>query len=182
VLTNIYLAVGPWFIGEILNEKWGIVFCWGIFMLGDGNLLTVDFQYVFGIFHLIFFQTLLIFDLSYKIEISYQNYFSETNLNNFKLSLSYLLKLLWRDSLFFLLTILLFFQIYDIYASYSLISILICPLKTWNLFFVIYLRYFRLSNVKLREFSLNIATTASSNDPPETFKLKSTPQSDEDDE
>ena len=153
-------------------------------MLGDGNLLTVDFQYVFGIFHLIFFQTLLIFDLSYKIEISYQNYFTESKLNSFKLSFSCLLQFLWRDSLFFLFTFLAFFQIYDIYASYSLVSILICPLKTWNLLFIVYLRYFRLSNIKLREFSLNISTTTaaattSTNDLTETFKLNNDRQSDD---
>jgi hypothetical protein len=86
----------------------------------------------------------------------FKKLYSSKKSKEFILSLRYLLTLIWNDCLFFLLIVLALFQIYDIYASYSVISILICPLKTWNLLFVIYFRLFKLSNLKPNDFNLNL--------------------------
>ena len=132
---------------------------------------------------MISFQLLLILDWSYQIEIIYQQIASDGNkslseeakaqksisylfilqqlfcrrLIDFKLSLKYLINLLWRDSFFILLLISNLIQMYDIYSSYSLITILICPLKTYNLIFVIFIRFFKFKNFKLKDFNLNVS-------------------------
>lgn len=127
---------------------------------------------------------LLILDWSYQIELTYQKIANDGNkslseeakaqtnisyliilkrlfsrrLIDFKLSLKYLINLLWRDLFFIVLLVSNLIQMYDIYSSYSLISILICPLKTYNLIFVSFIRFFKLKNLKLKDFNLNVST------------------------
>ena len=50
VITTIYVAIGPWFLGEILENQLGVCFSWGIYLL-NGTLLSVDFQYLAGYLH-----------------------------------------------------------------------------------------------------------------------------------
>jgi hypothetical protein len=51
ILSTLYLPIGPWFLGEIVENYLGICFAWGIFV--NGQLLKVDFQFMFAIFHVI---------------------------------------------------------------------------------------------------------------------------------
>jgi hypothetical protein len=51
---------GPWFVGEILEDHYGICFAWGIYV--KNIMLNVDFQYVAGFFH-VNNKYLVLFDL-----------------------------------------------------------------------------------------------------------------------
>lgn len=56
-LSILYLPFGPWFIGEILKDYYGVCFAWGIFV--NKQFLKVDFQYAFGLIHV--FKNLFLF-------------------------------------------------------------------------------------------------------------------------
>ncbi|RWS29515.1 hypothetical protein B4U80_11084, partial [Leptotrombidium deliense] len=42
----LYATFGPWFIGEVIDNHWGICFLWG--MIIEGHYLPVGFTYIFG--------------------------------------------------------------------------------------------------------------------------------------
>ena len=67
------------------------------------------------------------------------------NINNRLQSIKVLIKIsfnyLWKNILFLIFICINLFQIYDLYLSYKLLSILICPIKTWSMLLAIYLRY-----------------------------------------
>jgi len=51
VLSPLYLTFGPWFIGEVLTNSFGIVFCWGTFV--SGSYLPTATTWLYGTYHLI---------------------------------------------------------------------------------------------------------------------------------
>jgi len=50
VLGPLYLTIGPWFIGEILTNSVGVVFCWGTFV--SGCYLPTATTWLYGVYHL----------------------------------------------------------------------------------------------------------------------------------
>jgi len=51
VLSPLYLTVGPWFIGEVLTNSIGVVFCWGTFVYG--SYIPTATTWLYGTYHLI---------------------------------------------------------------------------------------------------------------------------------
>ncbi|XP_052769195.1 transmembrane protein 62-like [Mya arenaria] len=49
----VYVAFGPWFVGELLEGRTGVVFVWG--MIVHGSYLPVSLTYVYGLFQLLTF-------------------------------------------------------------------------------------------------------------------------------
>lgn len=47
VLIPLYAVVGPWFVGNILDDHWGIYFAWGAFI--DGRFIPMGLTYLFGV-------------------------------------------------------------------------------------------------------------------------------------
>jgi hypothetical protein len=158
IFSTVYVAVGPWFVGEILENSLGLCFVWGIYV--NGAFLNVDFQYIFGSFHMLFFQLLLIFHLSFQIETRFltinfhQESETSSNLspqNSFKLYIKKFLPSLWANFSFLFLVSFCLLQMYDFYLSYSFYAIIFCPLKTWMLIVSIYLRN-KCANLNANDF------------------------------
>ncbi len=162
VFSTAYVAVGPWFLGEILEDNLGVCFIWGIYV--NGAFLNVDFQYIFGFFHMLFFQLPLIFHLSFQIEtrfltINFQpSEIESSNLsvkaslfNSFKLCIKSLFSSIWANFSFAIMVSFCFVQMYDFYLSYSTYALILCPLKTWMLIASIYLRN-KCANLNANDF------------------------------
>lgn len=54
LLYLLYVAVGPWMIGEVIDGHMGYVFSWGIFV--NGGYVPVYLTYLYGFFQLMLSQ------------------------------------------------------------------------------------------------------------------------------
>lgn len=86
---------------------------------------------------MIFFQFLLMLHLANLIEIR----FIKITFHNDDDHKFNIFNYTFQNSTFIILIILNLLNMYDFYLSYSLISVIICPFKTWLLLYAIYLRY-----------------------------------------
>lgn len=53
-LYPIYLTIGPWAFGYIVEDNLGIIFAWGIFI--RGAYLPGSFTYAYGFLQMLIFQ------------------------------------------------------------------------------------------------------------------------------
>ena len=126
---------------------------------------------------MVIFQGFLMLHLSYQIECRFlamplsddsneafilTQQQKKSTMNKFELSLAYVLKFsfsyLCENFFFILLVINCISQIYDLYLCYSLVSIILCPLKTWSLVLAFYLRY-KCKSLTVNDFYLCIDTS-----------------------
>lgn len=140
IISTLYVAIGPWFYGEILDNQFGLCFAWGIFV--NRTFLKEDVQYMFGIFHLLWFQLPLVFDLSYQIEASYSNIHNQNpDQNNIRSGIfRRILSHSWKHISFICLVVNTMLILIENYHSYSIVSVAFGPLKTWNLIIAFYLK------------------------------------------
>lgn len=55
VLYPIYLCIGPWSVGHIIEDHIGVIFAWGIFI--NGTYLPGSFTYAYGFLQVFCFFT-----------------------------------------------------------------------------------------------------------------------------
>lgn len=104
------------------------------------------------------------FHLSYQIENRFIHLgFNEHHGNSRRISnnlmsqfgiaitIKYLVSLVFRNISFILLLLSAFWNLVDLYYCYSLISVIICPLKLWMPLIAIYLRH-KCSNLAYADF------------------------------
>ncbi|ESO01300.1 hypothetical protein HELRODRAFT_112716, partial [Helobdella robusta] len=65
---NLYIVVGPWFIGYVLSEHIGACFLFGIVV--DGTLIYTSLTYLYGFFQLLLFNIPLMLYLSKFLDLS----------------------------------------------------------------------------------------------------------------
>lgn len=58
ILYCVYLTLGPWSIGELIDGHIGVIFAWGLFV--KGSYLPGSLTYLYGFFQLLFCQFPLI--------------------------------------------------------------------------------------------------------------------------
>ena len=68
LVYTLYLGVGPWFIGHLIDGRIGVVFVWGSFFQG-GTFLPGTMTFFYGAFHLWFFNGLLVLFLSHAADV-----------------------------------------------------------------------------------------------------------------
>lgn len=118
VLYALYLPLGPWAIGELIDGYIGTIFAWGIVI--KGTFLPEPFTYMYGSVQLMFVQIPLIFVLAQCLESRLINRNSQG------------LKRVIRNLPFiFLLTIQLLLA-YFFWLEYGTLSFLTSPLRTWS--------------------------------------------------
>lgn len=66
VLMGLYLGLGPWYVGGLLQGHLGVVFPWGTYVAGV--LLPSFYPYIFSVFHIFFFHLPLLFALMIKLD------------------------------------------------------------------------------------------------------------------
>jgi len=167
LFSTLYIFIGPWFVGEIVQYHYGVCFLWGIYV--KGVFLPRDTQHLTAIIHIIVFQLPLVLHLASLIEqrIIHYKKFGYANLKNTMLSrfiatielqsrrnvifqtLFFLANAFWNNIYLIILSYFFFKQIYEFYRFYSFLAVLISPLKTWMYAFAIYL------HLKCKKLSLN---------------------------
>lgn len=94
---------------------------------------------------MIFFQFLIMLDLSSVIEARFVNLtFHENNPPKCKI-----FGIFFQNITFLFIILFSLLNLYELFLSYSLISVIICPFKSWLLVYFIYLR------IKCQNFSIN---------------------------
>ncbi|XP_050347004.1 transmembrane protein 62-like [Nymphalis io] len=118
VLYAIYLPLGPWVIGELIDGYIGTIFAWGILI--KGTYLPEPFTYTYGSVQLLFVQLPLIFVLAHCLNT---RLFAQ-HLRGYK-------RLIKNMPFIFLLSIQLLLA-YFFWLEYGTISFLFGPLRTWS--------------------------------------------------
>lgn len=120
VLYQIYLIIGPWCIGYMIENYIGAIFAWGIYV--NGLFLPVSFTYNYGSLQLLLFQIPLILFLAHGVDHRIQLF-----LKNGKVS--WLSKIGLHAPFVAILTFQ-FIMVYGVFIGYGIMACLICPLHT----------------------------------------------------
>lgn len=127
VLYAVYLPLGPWAIGELIDEYIGVIFAWGILI--KGSLVPEPLTYMYGSVQLMFVQIPLIFVLANVLEIRLMG----QNLRSYQ-------KLIKNLPFIFLLSIQSSLAYY-FWLEYGTMAFLFGPLRTWSVALSILLWY-----------------------------------------
>jgi hypothetical protein len=123
---------------------------------------------------LIFYQFFLILHLSNLIEQRFMNIqngdkgfsFGFSSLpsmrQKFKYVFLYILMGFWNNISFLVVIVTSYMQINDLYLSYEIVAVLICPIKTWLLILAFYLNY-KCSHLSVNDFSNILNVNSSKN-------------------
>uniref|UniRef100_H3DPL8 Transmembrane protein 62 n=1 Tax=Tetraodon nigroviridis TaxID=99883 RepID=H3DPL8_TETNG len=127
LLFNLCTAVGPWFIGELIDGHKGACFAFGVFV--DGHYLEGSLTYVVGVIQMLFFNMPLTAYLCWSVHHrrrghTFRSHFRKRGCSwtPAAVHLVMLLLLIWQaQSCHFLL------------ETYGLMSFLMSPVRTWAL-------------------------------------------------
>lgn len=124
LLLTLYTALGPWFIGEIIEGKLGCCFSFGIFV--DGHFLQGSLTFIVGILQLAFFNIPLMVYLCWSL---LQRCFG----HNFRSHLRQgkYLKVIPIHLLMLLLYIWQIYSCYFLHMTYGTLAFFFSPLRTW---------------------------------------------------
>ncbi|XP_054651431.1 transmembrane protein 62 isoform X2 [Dunckerocampus dactyliophorus] len=127
LLFNLCTALGPWFIGELIDGHSGACFAFGMFI--DGHFLEGSLTFVVGVVQLLFFNMPLTFYLCWTLHHRYCG-------NTFR---SMLLRPGWRwrnAAVHLLMLLLLTWQAHSCYfllETYGPVAFFLSPVRTWAL-------------------------------------------------
>ncbi|XP_042798180.1 transmembrane protein 62 isoform X2 [Panthera leo] len=124
LLLTLYTALGPWFVGEIIEGKLGCCFSFGIFV--DGHFLQGSLTFIVGILQLAFFNIPLMVYLCWSL---LQRCFG----HNFRSHLRQgkYLKVIPVHLLMLLLYIWQIYSCYFLHMTYGTLAFFFSPLRTW---------------------------------------------------
>ncbi|KAF5274250.1 hypothetical protein FQR65_LT04368 [Abscondita terminalis] len=136
VIYPIYLIVGPWSIGYIVEDHIGAIFAWGIYV--NGTLLPGSFTYAYGVIQLFTFQIPLTFILANGVDHRFQKLIRKRGFTSWCSKASLHLPFMFLLSIQILMA-------YFFWLAYGTLAFLIGPLRTWSVFMAIILWYLTLS-------------------------------------
>ncbi|KAL2098914.1 hypothetical protein ACEWY4_005394 [Coilia grayii] len=135
VLFNLCTALGPWFIGEVIDGQSGACFAFGVFV--DGHFLEGSLTYVVGLLQLIFFNIPLNCYLCWSLHLRCRGSTLATHLCRsgcrrwaLLVHLGMLLLLLWQA-----------YSCYFLLEAYGLLAFFLSPVRTWALLLSLFLVY-----------------------------------------
>ncbi|XP_043584753.1 transmembrane protein 62-like isoform X2 [Bombus pyrosoma] len=130
VLYTLYLTVGPWAVGEVIENQTGVIFAWGTFI--GKSFLPGAFTYAYGFFQLFSFHLPLMLILANRVDKRLQNSKpNEKPLSKICFVLQYLPIIL----LIMMQTCMAYF----FWLAYGTLATILCPLRTWSIFLAIML-------------------------------------------
>uniref|UniRef100_A0A1A7XQY4 Transmembrane protein 62 n=1 Tax=Iconisemion striatum TaxID=60296 RepID=A0A1A7XQY4_9TELE len=127
LLFNLYTALGPWFIGELIDGHSGACFAFGVFI--NGHFLEGSLTYIVGVFQMVFFNIPLTSYLCWSLHHrchgnSLRSHFVRPGRR-------------WPPlTIHFLMLLLLTWQAYSCYfllETYGLMAFFLSPVRTWAL-------------------------------------------------
>ncbi|XP_012060573.1 PREDICTED: transmembrane protein 62-like [Atta cephalotes] len=132
VLYTLYFAVGPWTMGEIIEDHTGVIFVWGTFI---GNMyLPGGLTYAYGFLQLLCFHLPLTIILAHHIDRRLRDAECPSRvLSKFHT--------VWRFLPILIIILLQFVLGYFLYLEYGTTAILLCPLRTGSIIVAAALSY-----------------------------------------
>ncbi|XP_010623115.1 transmembrane protein 62 isoform X2 [Fukomys damarensis] len=124
LLLTLYTVLGPWFCGEIIDDKLGCCFSFGIFV--NGHFLQGSMTFVVGILQLAFFNIPLMAYLCWSL---LQRCFGQSFRSH--LHQGKYLKIIPVHLLMLLVYIWQVYSCYFLHVTYGTLALLISPLRTW---------------------------------------------------
>ncbi|CAH1174265.1 unnamed protein product [Phaedon cochleariae] len=124
IFYPIYLIVGPWTIGYLVEDHIGVVFAWGIFV--NGTFIPDGLAYIYGSFELVTFQLPLTIILANAV---YQRFY------DLKPTLGKTPSFLSKLCLHLVFTVLLLIQLifsYMFWLEYGGMALLFSVIRTWS--------------------------------------------------
>ncbi|XP_064622069.1 transmembrane protein 62-like isoform X2 [Lineus longissimus] len=138
VLHAVYLAVGPWFIGYVLDDYIGVCFVYGIYV--KGQILPMYITYVVGIVQLLTFNIPLTHYLGYCLDYRLTRV-EKDHVVGKNLFTTCLLSFHYHWAFYLIIGFETFLAVHGFYLAYGTIAFLIGPVRTWSVFFALYLRW-----------------------------------------
>ncbi|XP_063619331.1 transmembrane protein 62-like [Cydia splendana] len=127
VLYAVYVPLGPWAVGELIDGHVGVVFAWGILI--KGTFLPEPFTYMYGGVQLLFIQIPLIFVLSHTLQKRLYSSYSRG------------LKRLIENLPFIMLLSVQLLLAYFFWLEYGSLAFIFGPLRTWSVLLSVALWY-----------------------------------------
>ncbi|XP_074145514.1 transmembrane protein 62 isoform X1 [Sminthopsis crassicaudata] len=150
LFLNSYTALGPWFVGEIIDGKIGCCFSFGVFV--DGNFFQGSMTFIIGIIQILLFNIPLLIYLCWTLLLRCQGYIFSSHLKGryHKVLPVHMLMLLFYAC-----------QIGSCYLlgkAYGTVALLFSPMYAWLAVFVpILIRWAWILNPgELRSFSVEL--------------------------
>ncbi|XP_071056743.1 transmembrane protein 62-like isoform X2 [Onthophagus taurus] len=125
VLYPIYLCIGPWSVGYIIEDHIGFIFPWGIYI--NNKFLPGSFTYFYGFLQFVTFQIPITFILASGVNHRYKNIV----LNISKPTSCK--KILALHLPFLILISIQIFMAYFFWLAYGTMAFILGPLRTWSI-------------------------------------------------
>uniref|UniRef100_A0A2M3ZKX5 Putative transmembrane protein 62 n=1 Tax=Anopheles braziliensis TaxID=58242 RepID=A0A2M3ZKX5_9DIPT len=119
----LYLACGPWSIGEIIDGHMGVVFVWGIFV--NNAFLPGTLTYLYGFFQLMLCQLPLTIIFANNTTRRFYRRDMEKNHG--------WIETLWKNATFILIMTVEVLLAAIFWHSYGLLAFIIAPLRVWSI-------------------------------------------------
>ncbi|GLV40020.1 hypothetical protein CBL_10916 [Carabus blaptoides fortunei] len=129
VLYPVYLCLGPWSAGYIIEEHFGVIFAWGIFV--RGAYLPGSFTYAYGFLQLFTFQIPFTFILANCIDHRICCQLDRTKKHR------KWLRVVWFNMAFILVITVQIVFAYFFWLAYGTVAFLLGPLRTWTIVYAV---------------------------------------------
>ncbi|XP_067009565.1 transmembrane protein 62 isoform X2 [Anabrus simplex] len=129
VLYPLYLTVGPWSIGEVIEGYTGIIFAWGIII--NGAYLPGSFTYAYGFLQMIAFQFPLTLCLAHYLDYRLRNQPAVRSSPRY----------ICLHLPFLAVVVLQMMFAYSFWLAYGTMAFILGPLRTWSVVLAIILWY-----------------------------------------
>ncbi|KAL7637800.1 UNVERIFIED_CONTAM: hypothetical protein RMT77_011412 [Armadillidium vulgare] len=124
VCYSVYLPVGPWFIGKVLDNHIGVVFAWGTFVYS--SYLPGSLTYAYGFLQIIMFQCPLLLITAHSSDIRFQIFYMNHH--------ETILQFLWKHVSYLSLIVMQAMNAYFFWLAYGTMALILGPLRTWAVF------------------------------------------------
>ncbi|XP_013389484.1 transmembrane protein 62-like [Lingula anatina] len=147
VIYIVYITIGPWFIGHVLDGHVGLCFLFGIYV--NGTLIPSNLTYVYGFFQILMFVIPLILYTGWCIQHRLRNLKKDKAMDK-PTCKNYV-----KDHWSFLLIVFLqvWFAYGGFFKAYGTMAFLLGPFRTWSAVLAIYLHR-NASNVERQELEM----------------------------
>lgn len=129
VIYPLYLSVGPWTVGEIIDGYIGVVFAWGVLI--NKTYLPGSFTYAYGFMQLCTFQIPLTIVLAKAVDRRFRHF--QTYRSTSKL------EFVFHHVPFVIIVIVQMICAYFFWLSYGTVAFFLGPLRTWSIVLAIIL-------------------------------------------
>ncbi|KAK2567595.1 Transmembrane protein 62 [Acropora cervicornis] len=138
---GVYTAIGPWFVGEMMQGHIGVLFVHGMYL--KQHWIPGSLSYYYGLMQLVLLNLPLTLYLAYFVEVnnraSVKLHHKSLFDSNFHSSLLGFLQRSVGHFVFFFALIWQMSSCYNLLYTYGVMSFLLSPAKTWSIALMLYL-------------------------------------------